>query len=903
MLRNRMNLREWICFGAFGFLLSFELHAGDPSDLFEYLHQPASLDVPQRGSLAGEYGGTAWKAKDVTRGTFSLPLGISFPEDRGAMVYPVNPVYSPGQGLSEWGMGIRVELSIYRFRSQGFLDFKTDDLMSPWGHLVLGGDGDYYSSGFKSKVRVKMCSETEIQAFLEDGSVLTFGKTAVVQVPRGVYAWYLVEAKNSKQEVTTYEYEPIQQRFLYLTQILYGGVAGDPQYQVKFEYEAMKYPFKNYRPTELQELTRRVKKVDVLSKGLGGGGFSFRYGYEFEYYADQTGLAFYLKSIEKKYASGQSEPKKQFEFLRSMDFYNQVSWKKIDGMDEILEKHGNRLFSPKETTLLDLEQSGETQLEVPRKDYARLHRGESGLVLEELPARRGEIDPLCRKALGKDPTRRRLVRMRGVHSPLEVVVTHYPEDISVGTELVTCDLEGHRTGSVDLPRGWGFYGDTVLADLNQDGKPDMIQFYGTGHYKVIRNESTLDELKFSQDVILKKINHDFGRNMRVLDINGDGIPDVVVLSGNCLMIYYGKGNYEFELRPAFYHFIDQRGNRMDLGSDTRIEFQDLNNDGVVDVVAYGKNFISPFLSDGKNFVKVDLPALKFKELPFAESINRMGFMPLFADFTGSGNPQLTVIDPSHAYALELSSPGTGFLQAVDDGKGNRLEFDYERAKPEPGIGKRMPVLSGLKVKTAGKAQRSYTYEYRESQTDSENGSLLGFNQVTVHQGPHVFEGKFKHEDRLPSLFLSSKEWDQRQPGVTQVEKIQSEKKEFLGISYDQVQSEMRGYGNEAGDLIQSGSKNYIRYEDEFCPAQVVKIQGMQSLEMSTQYVKPPALSEFLTCLPAQVQKKGTHSENPGWDFTIGVQIQRDEWGHPTEIRSLGAQGRLLQRMRSLPLKR
>src|SRR4051812_28310539 len=117
-------------------LACFVQTAGASNSPFsDNMFQSPMLNMPSRGSIAGEYGSTVWSASEITKGIFSLSLGIEYPNERGSLLYPINPNYSPSSGLGEWGMGISMELSIKRFRIQGELDYKTDDLLTPWGRF------------------------------------------------------------------------------------------------------------------------------------------------------------------------------------------------------------------------------------------------------------------------------------------------------------------------------------------------------------------------------------------------------------------------------------------------------------------------------------------------------------------------------------------------------------------------------------------------------------------------------------------------------------------------------------------------------------------------------------------------------------------------------------------------
>jgi hypothetical protein len=89
-------------------------------------------------------------------------------------------------------------------------------------------------------------------------------------------------------------------------------------------------------------------------------------------------------------------------------------------------------------------------------------------------------------------------------------------------------------------------GQVVFADLNQDGNLDaVIGDYGVGGGYIylgdgqggLTYKETIDSLDNGPGVIA------------VADVNGDGVPDLLMASGDVL-IYLGKGGANFE--PPFY---------------------------------------------------------------------------------------------------------------------------------------------------------------------------------------------------------------------------------------------------------------------------------------------------------------------------------------------------------------
>src|SRR5262249_36765014 len=164
----------------------------------------------------GEYGNVAFGPADLARGGFNLPSPFHAPSERGAPLASIFPTYSADAGLSEWGLGWQVGLSITRWRVTGDLDYVPDEYSSPWGYLKRGDDGYWYPQGLQTPVRVALAGDT-IRAYLPDGAVWTFGGTARVQRPTGTYAWYLTDVLGATGRKTHLEYTANSSGRLFVT--------------------------------------------------------------------------------------------------------------------------------------------------------------------------------------------------------------------------------------------------------------------------------------------------------------------------------------------------------------------------------------------------------------------------------------------------------------------------------------------------------------------------------------------------------------------------------------------------------------------------------------------------------------------------------------------------------------
>ncbi len=905
--------------------------AGDPFQ--DQMIQSNQLTAPVRGSLAGELGQSSWTASDLSKGSFSLPLGMNFPSDRGALIFPLSPHYSPGGGLSEWGMGISADLSIRRYRVAGEIDFNSDDFLSPWGHLIQGSDGAYYSEGFQSQVRVRMDHPNELHAFLPDGTTLIFGgkdeggqgSENCVETPLGIYAWYLSSAKDNKNQWTHYHYERQESgepknTSLYLKDIFYGGSGNHFQYHIEVKYESVPTPFVDYRSGVRSELNRRVSQVVVQAQSSGGGWVD-RYAYELKHEVSSLNPAFYLRSIQKLFAPfdslarspRRSEPARTYHYDEAWADLDQAKWTPVTGLESALREFGYGILMPGGGTIFDLGSEGLSSIEIPSHDFALLRQQQSEEGIGKTEFKREDLPPIqritgnstqerdlrfieaeCRpeKRAGMRIFPRQLVKIRGPNSPFEGVLFNVDRQRQK-TEIWLCSRDGHLTGRTWIPGMWKPGPLTRLVDLNRDGKPDLI-IVGKGQYEVLENRSTDHEILFAPKTYLG----DLRKNPRDIwsvpdaiylqDMNGDGISDLVLQYKNGIAVQYGKGHFQFDLAQVDFEVLDSKHERYRLDPSHQFLFQDLNGDGITDLILYGNGLLTTFISDGKQFIQripEGLSHFPMKLLPGAQ------LYPSPGDFLGTGNIQMTVAYEQEAFAMEFTSPSTGLLRATEDGKGTRWTFEYSRARPEKGLGSRVPVVSQVKIHSVGKGDQTFDYDYHHAMTHSQNLSLLGFNQVAIHQPPgrHV-ESRFYHDDHTPSRLESEVESGSTigigrgaapaagHSALFKRSEFEYSKRTYQGIDYFQLAQERDGWTDGSqGSLSHSNS---YQYDAEFCPSEVTEVLSpTATLLTSTRYVRLEAFHEHLICLSSHIHLQGKHSDS-SLDFSHELSVQRDPFGNP-----------------------
>ena len=154
-------------------------------------------------------------------------------------------------------------------------------------------------------------------------------------------------------------------------------------------------------------------------------------------------------------------------------------------------------------------------------------------------------------------------------------------------------LMGNGDGSYKAPEGIAS-GIAILAvsvaDINGDGKPDLVASGWDGVSSIISTFLGNGDGTFSDfNVNSGYLNNDYTTSITLADLNGDGKPDVVVSTNNGLYTMMGQGDGTFQLSNG----IPISGNSPQLTS-----LADLNGDGNLDIVASnGLGGLSVFLGN------------------------------------------------------------------------------------------------------------------------------------------------------------------------------------------------------------------------------------------------------------------------------------------------------------------
>ncbi|KYF64071.1 hypothetical protein BE11_19010, partial [Sorangium cellulosum] len=856
--------------------------AAQPS-FYDAKVQTPELAAPKPGSIAGEYAQIALGPADVSRGGFALPGPFEAPGERGPLLVSPFPSYSPGAGISEWGMGWRADAwSVSRWRARGELDFATDELTSPWGRLVRGADGAWYPAGLGARVRVEVAGNA-LTATLPDGSTFRYGGAAahVVETPRGVYSWLLREATSAKGETTTFVYTRSPSGRPYVQQVSYGGRGAAHQYRIELGYQTLSRPFVDMRSGAEQKLDWRVSSVLVLARHATSGEMTERWRYALSYEAAGLGPAFYLSDVAQTFASGQAAPVVRYRYHKASDALAAAAFQPVPKLADALAAWGDAAILPWRAALVDEDEDGRLDFEHSRT-HALAVQEEAGFRVETLPPRGAGVEPLCRPPEGNDNEPRLLARM-WPESTASQVVHVQPNASHTRADVRVCRRDGTLIAQQRLTGGWQLGPNTRLVDVNRDRKPDLLRVY-EGGYEVLLNESGHEgSLAFGAPRAKRISPASSPHTTWVHDVNGDTVADLVSRFDGGLVVWLGNGQSGFQTTGQVYPVRDANGVQISDLLRYSVTFVDANRDGLADALLSHADAAALLINSGREFREAPVPGLRFYD--GSTSVAVVG------DLAGTGDTSLTVTRFGEAYALPVERPETGLMKSADDGKGTVLRFAYKRSPAGPGARQRYPVLESLEVESSGYEPTEYVYDYAGPVHHSVGEFLLGFDLVTRWAGTATEEMSFLHDDVNAGLLLYSSREDTLSPLLHEYGYRQYEDASFQGVPFKRLKLSESGWQDASSALGAAVSETleHLEYTGELCPTRTQRTTASGTLVTQLTLASPAALTGHLHCLEGAAVLTGTH-DRPELDFRHEVQLSRNDIGLLEQVKTLGPGG-------------
>jgi RHS repeat-associated protein len=843
----------------------------------DVLVQAPTIGAPKRGNIAGSLSRLAFGPGDLSRGTFGLPLPISAPGERGALLTQPFPSYSAENGLSEWGMGWQVDLAIRRHRVVGDVGFDAGDgYVSPWGRLVKGDDGAWYVAGLRSLVRAReLAGGWEV--LTADGTRFTFAAADAVVTGEGTYAWMLTRVDTLLGDSTQLAWIKNDSGRPFLGQLSWGGRGDGSQYRALIDYQTLSKPLPSYQSGARQLLDRRVSAVRFEVKSGGTGPYTPRWRYDLTYQVSPLSPVFYLKTVTRTFKSGEVEPPVTYGYDFGDVQLASTALSPRPQLDDYMAAAGGQGIQPERAAMTDLEQNGLTDLE-HHYLHVLVRQGESGFALEYLPARTGEEYGPCRPQPSVSSKPRLLARLRPDSEEPQVVVL---QKDGVNTRLSICNRPGLKLTADQLLGGnWELGANTRLADVDADRRPDLVRLL-PGGVQVLRNAGGTSGYQFSPGP-LTSLSPNISPSMTwIVDVNGDGRADLMARTAASVVVWYGRGNGRFDGQGKTLTFKNAIGGTLSNLDSFQFSHGDYNNDGLGDVMLSQNQSLYLYLNQGDGF--------QFTPLPKLGTLSWNVGYPLVADLSGSGNEEIVVAKDGKALAAPLTSSSTGLLTQADDGKGTVVQFGYGRVKPVPGIVHRYSILKKLTVTSTGKGTVIYDYDYADPVWHSAGRYLVGFAN-TVKTSPFLTERvSFLHNDDIAGVISATRDSDARTPGVERFSANTFEAKVFHGLPWLRAASAERGWRKPDGSGALSTHVAITSYGRDVCATRTETTLPDAVLIDEVTLAEVPALANGLECLPASRRQTGVHAD-PARDFVQQVDLTRNDLGQVVRVTQVASDG-------------
>ncbi|SMF81509.1 RHS repeat-associated core domain-containing protein [Pseudobacteriovorax antillogorgiicola] len=819
--------------------------------------QNPNLPVPSRGSIAGDYAdGVASTGSVLSKGDLSISL-MSTPEDRAPLLFNPFPSYSARNGLTHWGMGWASNYKIERFNKDTDLTFDNslDQFNSPYGVLVKGRDGYFYPQGLMSRTRVELAGDSAV-AYLSDGA--THHYRAFKTGEYGYAEWFLVEARSKTGFITKVSYAHDGEISPYIETVEYGArESHSPLYKIKFDYAALDNTISSFKYGYRQVLDRRVSSVHFYNTNHEVE--KLRWSWLLEADLDETSVGFYLKSLEKKFPSGVSEPKKTFRYDLPQSHFDNIAVKETNVLNSLIDKFGKANVSHRKLTFVDVNNDGQTEIEMGTDNSIwTLENGSyTGSETEHHP----KAFSGCRRKPSPRNKSRVVVRM----TPNDNLSVIDRRVTSLGNIVIVCNPNGEFVQSVKkLSQNLSESNSVRFTDVNKDGKPDFVKIMST-IVRIYVNTSENGRYSFEEVKVPIPASLSDSRFIYVNDINGDGNVDLISVNASAVEVLYGKGGLQFASQSETIGLLTP-SKRKFFTKGFNFTFNDLNQDGLADIILTKSDKALVFFNKASHFSQH--PTAKLPITAFAGDV-------FISDLLGNGIDQ--IFKPNGRGTIdyvELGRASSNLLVGTSDGKGNRIDVKWKMSDPEEGIGRRFPVVASITHSSIGHQEEAFSYDYKKPTSYTRKPMFLGFNQVVLSSNKITKTKTFSNNDQITGLPLETKSVVPQSP-IAKFETSSYSDSDYQGLSLKLLSGKTSGWIDGEGNQVET-SERIIARDENLCPTQTKTLLEQGSLDVTYTYKALDNFSQHFLCLAETKDYLGEHPRDPQFNFKHLVKLEYND---------------------------
>lgn len=838
------------------------------------LAQPAPVSADAEPNVADVRAGDLdLSAESLSRGSYSLPSVMSVSPTRSLPLIDVFPTYSPDAGPSEWGLGWSApQLRLVRRQPQGAARFDdTDVLVSPWGLLRKGDDGRYYPESLRSHVTASVQGSVVTVTDAADRTFVFGGDLRTIEGSGGVVVWMLSQVRNRTGDQMDLEYEVRNNRALlsHVTWSRHHEAASELTLDCKLVYENTAPVLDNALGVK-SILDRRLTKVWIWVPLRTTGALTLVQYYDLHY---DPAHPWQMVRVDEHH--GVPAP----EITRSWTYTFGPSWPtdataarppeqvvveaaKLPTWDDptVGPSLGlDHAMTSRVVISSDFENDGVSDFLAFLSSKTVWWRRDTG-GYRDWSQTAGNAPDRCR-AFAKPPivTTVRAGEVRpslfsivpSASDPTAVSITRCGDD---GVVLMdqTIHLQPYQLSECPfLGHGAEARSRAGIADLNGDGVADLFFldqcsiFFAAGNFAA-PGTSGLGFDPVATRVALPGLEE--ADSAQILDVNGDGVADVLVSGPTESKVWFGIGSGDgrplFTLGAERLPFVNDDPARPS-GCETM--FAQLDEEPFIDLVAscwinteprtyYYKGSAAGFrlvrreALSGK-LVRASLGAPYEPGITFSEHFQRTrassaepcpeGSRPSAVPaVTNNGYETLYYCSPVVRHQ-PVQRPETGRLTSFSSSDGETTLFEYAYAAPSPGLGHRRVVLSAITSFVGGRDARRREMQYELPAEHITRGTFLGFSKVTVAEynltsrtkGLAVRYGYRSTGD----VFWNDTTESVAADGTTWLDVTHGEPDTFHGVPWLRIASREHSGRDGAGNLVRLHAESWHYAPGSLCP--------------------------------------------------------------------------------------
>jgi RHS repeat-associated protein len=642
-------------------------------------------------------------------GQVSYQVPLELPAGPGAMTPSLTLGYDGELGNGPLGVGWRLsQAAIRRSLRLGVPHYDATDEIE----LVGLGSGQVVELA-SGEIRIEGAGNAYTGRIVDggyeltdaDGRIYRFGTTAAARKASGtkVSWWYLEQVRDVAGNTVDYHYVADKGE-VYLDAIAWGPAVGtDRAFRATLAYEARADAVVSYRTGFRVESGKRLRQVQVWS--FGAVQRIVTIGYETQFALTR------VRTVQITSGDGaEALPTTRFTYAAAQP-----------GVQTAVTGLAGWALNLQGTSLFDVDGDGAMDL-LRLTGAGHSWRRNTGGQFAAATAMPG--------ALGAALDQVRLVDLDG-DSVAEMLV-------SQGTQWVVHKLDRASASWVSL----GALGGTAnvslagvaIADLDGDQRMDVLSPFGSQLQVRMGTAAglTAPVTRGAIDPLRTSIQPG-GATTSFYDINGDGLADAIYLASSQLYLYLGKGDGTFEkYKDVAYPWGG-------TANPSQVRLGDLNRDGLLDIALISAGNVAWYRGRANgtfDTVPVSLPRPAGTDASVVVAI---------ADLNGNGSEDLVWSSDAGMWILDLAGPITaGMLLEIDNGLGQVQQFSYEASTAQMFAAERagapwtttmpisIPVTAGNRVTLlSGEPARSSRLDVRDAIYDPAERRFIGFERSTV----------------------------------------------------------------------------------------------------------------------------------------------------------------------------